>query len=480
MLFHSLGFAVFILVVFTLHWGFLSSTSKRSNLLLLASYFFYMSWNVKLASLLLLSTIIDYRIALALHEAEASSRRRLLLAISVISNLTILSLFKYNNFFVQSFTDILSLVGFHFSIAQLDIVLPIGISFFTFQSLGYTIDVYYGRIPPTRSFRDFALFVAYFPQLIAGPILRARDFLPQLQRNRLFSEADIAGGIDLFLLGLLKKVFVADRLGTFVDPVFASPYAYDGVTVWAAVVAYALQIYCDFSGYSDMARGLGKIFGFDIMINFRTPYLSRNISEFWRRWHISLSSWFRDNLFNPLGSYRGTRWSGYRNLFITMFLVGLWHGASWTFAAWGLYHCLLLVFRRIFLGLFWIRYKRTGSSLEVWMEAFLSRALVFVLVCIGWVLFRAQTFGDAGVLFAKMGGFYAGGERSIPFFFPFMVLVVFLSDLTAYFLEKSKLEFAEIEKYVSPSAKAFAYAFSIILLLVFSPRGQNPFIYFQF
>lgn len=480
MIFPSLAFFTFFIVVFTTHWAIIRSESKRLSWLLIASYFFYMTWNAKLVSLVLLSTLIDYFLARGIASSEDPRRRKLLLTGSIVSNLGILAVFKYTNFFLDSAGAGAALFGWNLSLPMLHIALPIGISFYTFQSMSYTLDVYSGRIKPSKSLRDFALFISFFPQLIAGPIVRARQFMPQLEKPRRFLAENFVLGFDLFLMGLIKKVFVADRLSVYVDIVYKDPLFYDGLTSWLATIAYAFQIYCDFSGYSDMARGLGRVFGFDIPVNFKTPYLSKNISEFWTRWHITLSQWLRDYLFTGMGGYRCSRLLSLRNLFLTMFLGGLWHGASWTFAAWGIFHGGLLVLRRFFNQL--LGSIDSGIRSPLWDSAkgVLSRGLVFALVCVGWVLFRSQTFAGAWHMLGKMFGAIGGGHRLISEYSLLLIAGMFVYDLAAYSVEKSKTDVTTWLQSCPPLGKAFCYAAVILLLLVFAPHETDPFIYFQF
>lgn len=476
MIFSSAGFFVFFPVSLLLYW--VLPKTRRATFLVFASVFFYMTWSVKLTGLLLFSTTADYFIARWMSSTDDARRRKLLLTTSVVFNMGLLGLFKYANFFLETTGSAVRWLGAPMALPHLDIILPIGISFYTFESMSYTIDVYYRAIKPARSLRDYLFFVAYFPHQIAGPILRARDFLPQVESLPDFVSDNIILGLNLFLLGLMKKVFIADRLSNYVDIVFGNPKTYDGVTTWVAVVAYAMQIYCDFSGYSDMARGIGKTFGFEIMINFRTPYLSENVSEFWQRWHISLSTWLRDYLFTPLGGYRGSRWQSYRNLFITMFLGGLWHGASWNFALWGCYHGSLLVMRRVYLQLF--RTSKQKPDALAPARAILSRALVFVLVCFGWVLFRAQGTGTAIHMMSKMIGLGGPGMRFVSRYSLLLIAVIFLHDLAAYRIEKSKIPIVQTIEALPTLSRALVYALAIAMLLIFSPHDASPFIYFQF
>ncbi|HOU36689.1 MAG TPA: MBOAT family O-acyltransferase, partial [Candidatus Omnitrophota bacterium] len=344
MVFNSFAFLVFFVIVFSLY---LALDHKRQNIMLFAaSYVFYAWWDWRFLFLLAASTVIDYFCGLKIHGSRDVRERRFFLWCSIAANLGILGFFKYYNFFVSSLQSLLIRCGISIEPPMLHIILPLGISFYTFQTMSYTIDVFRGNIAPTRKFVDFALFVSFFPQLVAGPIERASHLLPQVSAPRTLTLEKFAQGCYLIFWGLFQKMFIADNLAKIVDPVFAARAPYQGGMVLIALYAFAFQIYCDFSGYSNIARGLGKCMGFDIMINFDLPYFSSNPRQFWQRWHISLSRWLKDYLYIPLGGNRKGGLMTYRNLGLTMLLGGLWHGASWTFVVWGLYHGVLLVIHR--------------------------------------------------------------------------------------------------------------------------------------
>ncbi len=384
MLFNSWIFVAFIAVVIPAY--FLLSKRWQNVLLLAVSYLFYGTWDVRFLGLILLSTVVDYGVGLSLGRSERRSIRRALLVFSCLTNLGILGFFKYFDFFAASVGQLLGVVGLDVSVERLNIILPVGISFYTFQTLSYTIDVYLKRLKPTSHLLDFALFVGFFPQLVAGPIERASSLLPQIRRRRHVTGEQIASGAWLILLGYFKKLVIADNLAMLVDPVFAQTAPDDGWTALLAVYAFAIQIYCDFSGYSDIARGVAKIMGIELMVNFDRPYLSRSPSEFWRRWHISLSTWLRDYLYIPLGGSRAGKYQTYRNLTLTMLLGGLWHGASWKFVVWGGYHGLLLSAQR------WLRggeKAQAPARSRPWLAA-LQVLVMFHLTCLGWLIFRAE------------------------------------------------------------------------------------------
>ncbi len=344
MLFTEFRYLAFFLVAFAVHWG-LKRDGARKNWLLLCSYVFYGAWDWRFCSLILLSTFIDYNCGRMLVRPDQATRRRLWVTLSVCANLGLLGFFKYYNFFVESGEGLFTWLGLDFPARTLDIVLPVGISFYTFQTLSYTIDIYRGNLRPVTSLRDFALFVGFFPQLVAGPIVRAVDFLPQLSVPRRLAGVDVRACLTLFLIGFVKKACVSDNLAVVVDEYFASPAAYDVVSSWQATFYYAVQIYCDFSGYSDMAIASAGLLGYELCINFRFPFFATNIGDFWRRWHVSLSSWLRDYLYIPLGGNRGSRPFTYRNLTLTLVLCGFWHGAGWNYIVFGALHAAAVIAR---------------------------------------------------------------------------------------------------------------------------------------
>ncbi|HEB42090.1 MAG TPA: MBOAT family protein [Candidatus Dependentiae bacterium] len=420
-------------------------------------------------SLIIISTLVDYVVGTCLSKTDTVYKRKLLLILSIVVNLGILGFFKYYNFFVSSLVLLLKPVGFN--LKTLNIILPIGISFYTFQTLSYTIDLYRRKIEPEKSLLDFAVFVGFFPQLVAGPIVRAAHFLPQLKSPAVLTGENFVIGFRLFIIGLFKKVFIADRLAMFVDPVFANSGAFDCITTWMAVVAYSIQIYCDFAGYSDMAIGAGKIMGYDLNTNFDFPYLSKSIREFWRRWHISLSTWIRDYLYIPLGGSRKGHVRTYINIMVSMLLCGLWHGAAWTFVFWGGLHGVSLAVSRI-----WSNFRKTGDRGETYSSvAALSKwALTMFVVIIGWVFFRSQDFQHAFIVLGQM----FNPKPGIMWYQPFVIFIL-LTTALFHLLQALKLcDFLSlpVKAWYTPAA-----LFSMIwLILVFYPKEFKPFIYFQF
>lgn len=465
MFFNSLAFAVFLPTVVILYW--VIPARYRPILLLAASYVFYGWWDVRFLSLILLSTVVDFAMAHRIHSTGDAGRRKKWLLVSLIANLGLLGFFKYWGFFVDSAATALASLGLEANVPTLRVLLPVGISFYTFQTLSYVIDVYRRKMEPERSLVQFALFVAFFPQLVAGPIERARHLLPQLQNLPTSRrQIDWSGSGLLILRGLFRKVVIADGVAPLVNEVFAAPGTYGSITVAMGVIAFSLQIYGDFAGYTDIARGTARLFGVDLMENFRAPYLSRSFSEFWRRWHISLSTWLRDYLYIPLGGNRGGQWQTFRNLMITMLLGGLWHGAAWGFVVWGGLHGVYLAVER------WVAQRhRTGGYRAVRLPA----AIVFGVVTLTWIPFRASTLtGAADVLEALFGPVSGAQLASAP-------LVVGLMALATLAIDKADLEGRVDPVAGSPTfVRGLAYGGAMVAAILFASVTAVPFIYFQF
>ncbi len=382
MQFNSWEFVVFFAAVYA---AYLSLRTVRSQniVLLAASLVFYARWDWRFLGLLLVSTLIDWVVGILLGSTTSPRRRKVLVALSMTSNLTILGFFKYWNFFVDSAATLVAGAGVDPAILRLDIVLPVGISFYTFQTMSYAVDVYRGHLQPTRNLLDFALFVSFFPQLVAGPIERAAHLLPQCSRPRVIDAWKVRTGLWLIGWGLWKKVVIADNMAFIADPIFDGSAGVGAATAYLGVVAFAFQIYGDFSAYSDIARGTARLMGFELMVNFDLPYFARNPSDFWRRWHISLSSWLRDYLYIPLGGNRRSPGRTYANLATTMLLGGLWHGAAWNFVAWGAWHGLILILQRLMGGA-----RAAVRPLRAGLGALPSVVAMFHLTLVGWLLFR--------------------------------------------------------------------------------------------
>ena len=473
MLFCSWQFLVFFVAVFAVYWA-VPWARVRVWLLLAASFYFYACWNPWLACLIFASTILDYCLARGIEALRAPRARKCLVAVSVTANLGMLCFFKYTNFFLTSLEEVLNRCGASASFPLLSILAPIGISFYTFEAINYVVDVYRGRVRAEHSLANFLLFILFFPHLVAGPIVRARDFLPQIRRRKRWDWLRVQLGVRFFLMGLFKKWVVADRMAVFVNPVFGHPGQYNAAAIWTGVLAYALQIYGDFSGYTDMAIGCAHLLGYRLAKNFDMPYLSANFSEFWRRWHISLSSWLRDYLFIPLGGSRGGRWKTARNLLITMTLGGLWHGASWTFVVWGILHGLLLILHRAFQAFAEARPRLQRLLQSVPGTA--GRVLVtFLSVSLCWIFFRAQSFRDALSMFRGLAR--EAGEG--PPMSRWCVVATALILLACYVVGRRNLWLKAADRLPAPVLGA-GYALLLALCLVLAPVTEKSFIYFQF
>ena len=481
MLFNSLEFCVFLPVVFVLYWYAAGGSLRLQNVLVVAaSYVFYGWWDWRFLSLIMLSTLVDFLVARAIPDADAR-RRRWLLGASLAFNLGLLLYFKYFNFFVESFAGAFTLLGRPIDSWTLRVILPVGISFYTFQTLSYTIDVYRGTIAPTRDLVAFAAFVSFFPQLVAGPIERAERLLPQFHRPRTFRYAAAILGGKQILWGLFKKMVIADNCAPVVNQIFDAPEAYGGSTLVLGAVLFAFQIYGDFSGYSDVAIGTARLFGVRLMVNFAYPYFSRDVGEFWRRWHISLSTWFRDYLYIPLGGSRGPRWLVVRNVFIIFLVSGFWHGANWTFIAWGGLHALY------FLPLLLARRNRRHTTtvaetggLPSWREA-AGMLTTFFLVTVAWVFFRADTVGAAW-------RYLVGAATRNPFTIPVFegrvnalvtLVLILMMVVVEYAGRRREVPLLQLERVFPVRALPVLYGAFAIFVVFFAGREQN-FIYFQF
>ncbi len=488
MLFVELRFILFFAAVFILYWR-MRSNRNRKILLLVSSYFFYGCWDWRFLGLIFLSSTIDYLAGWHLDKPEGQARRRMWLVISIAANLSVLGIFKYFNFFIESLEVFLSLAGMDFGLRNLNIILPMGISFFTFQSMSYTIDVYRRVIRAEPDPLDFYLYVSFFPQLVAGPIVRAKDFLPQLRSRRRFPYEKYALYCLIFAVGFFKKAVVSDTFALFIDPVFADPAAYGQGSQALAVVLYAIQIYCDFSGYTDMAIAVAGLLGYEFIRNFNAPYLAASMTDFWRRWHISLSSWLKDYLYIPLGGNRKGRLKTYRNLIITMGLGGLWHGASWNFVIWGLLHGAALSVEKL------LRPKAgkphhasegfpnepkpskapPRQRFSRWAVRLVQSAFTFVFVCFCWIFFRAQTFSDAAVMISGIAAGRTAGADSLPGYL-WLVSLALLGVHVLFYHGKYLKRFALIPPWAAAAATGLIMAFSLLTM----PLEVVPFIYFQF
>lgn len=488
MLFNSLTYAIFLPIVVALYWA--SPAKFRVPILLIASYVFYMTWRPIFIFLILGLTAINYFFGNRIHKSE--TKKKPWLFVAVATNLLTLCFFKYAYFINDSIGQMMKPLGYQPHALPFDIVLPLGISFFVFEFIHYVVDVYRGS-EPIKSFMAFSLFASFFPTQIAGPIKRFQDFIPQFLSQPKFSVAEFDHGIALILLGLFKKVLIADNLSFFVQGGFQHPELFHSLDLWTFTYAFAFQIYFDFSGYTDIARGSAMLFGYKVPINFNLPYLAKNISEFWHRWHISLSTWLRDYLFIPLGGSRGSKWNVYRNLLITMSLGGLWHGASTHFLIWGVYHGLALALHKIFKdtrvamaakGQSWL-----SQAIDSKVGTVLSMLLTFHVVCLGWVLFRADTVPVALDILKKLF-FLDALPAGVPAYamtlpainYPLIYPAIFLL-LPVLAIGHIAMGYIDKTDWVARSPRlvkavwCFALMFAII---VFSPDKSPRFIYFQF
>lgn len=466
MIFNSIAFLYFLPIVFVVFWSLQKAGLKVQNFVILAaSYFFYGWWDARFLALIAFSTLVDYFLGIKMHESVKGKYKKLFLYLSLAMNLGLLGFFKYFNFFVDSFITALDSVGIAMDTWSLNIILPVGISFYTFQTLSYSIDIYKGKITPTKDLIGFAAFVSFFPQLVAGPIERASHLLPQFQSKRKFVYEDAMQGTLLILYGFFKKVVIADRLAPYVNNVFDNYANYNTPSLIIASVFFSFQIYCDFSGYSLIARGIAKLFGYDLMVNFNRPYLSRNFSEFWKRWHISLSSWFRDYVYIPLGGNRVSKLKVYRNLMIVFLVSGLWHGANWTFVVWGGLHGLYLIINQLI-----------GNKVRVPKIA--QILIVYTFVVFAWIFFRANTVQDAFAIMEKVVALdfafnlniFCAYKGVLNLFLSFFVLGLLA---LSYGLPKD-LKFDSLLKNISFGCVM------LFLIFILGVNEKTEFIYFQF
>ncbi|PKP21894.1 MAG: membrane-bound O-acyltransferase family protein [Bacteroidetes bacterium HGW-Bacteroidetes-19] len=482
MLFNSIDFAIFLPIVFVMYWFVTQRNLKIQNLLIVASsYLFYGWWDWRFLSLILFSTVVDYLVGRGLANTEHRSKRKLLLWTSILVNLGFLGFFKYYNFFLDNLITAFTFFGNPISANSLHIILPVGISFYTFQTLSYSIDVYRKKLEPTKDFIAFSAFVSFFPQLVAGPIERATNLLPQFYKKREFSYTQSVDGLRQILWGLFKKMVIADNCAEFANLVFNNSNDYSGSTLLLGAIFFAFQIYGDFSGYSDIAIGTSKLFGFQLMKNFSFPYFSRDIAEFWRRWHISLSTWFRDYLYIPIGGSKGTIWKVLRNTFVIFMVSGFWHGANWTFIAWGtlnaIYFVPLLITKKNRHN---IEIVAKGKYLPT-LKEFFQISLTFGLTVLAWIFFRAENITHAFTYLSKI---FSKSLFTYPKIFELensittivlvaiFIILEWMGRENHYALEKMGLSWR------SPFRYAFYYA--LILAIFWFGGKEQQFIYFQF
>ncbi len=482
MLFNSIDFAIFLPIVFILYWFVINRNFKFQNLLVvIASYVFYGWWDWRFLSLIIFSSLVDYVVGRSMSKNTDIRKRKLLLLISILVNLGFLGFFKYYNFFLENFVDAFQFFGNPINPQGLNIILPVGISFYTFQTLSYTIDVYRRKLEPTRDIIAFFAFVSFFPQLVAGPIERATNLLPQFYKKRTFNYNKAVDGLQQILWGLFKKVVIADNCALVANEIFNNSDGYSGSTLVLGAIFFAFQIYGDFSGYSDIAIGTSRLFGFDLMKNFAYPYFSRDIAEFWRRWNISLSTWFRDYLYFPLGGSRGGTWMKVRNTFIIFIVSGFWHGANWTFIVWGalnaIYFLPLLLLKRNRINTDTVAQNRYLPT----MREFFNMSLTFTLTVFAWIFFRAENIGHAWRYLSEI---FSKSIFSIPDFFGMRqalttAILIFIFIIFEWIGRENEYGISSMGlKWKRP----YRWAFFLIILTfvyIYSDNDQE-FIYFQF
>ncbi len=470
MLFNSFVFWLFFGVVFTLYFRL---RHKEQNLLLLvASYYFYGCWDWRFLSLIAVSTFIDYFIGMGVDAAESRRLKKFLVGLSITANLSILGFFKYYGFFIAELEQLLTSIGVPVMMPTFYIILPVGISFYTFQTMSYTIDVYRGDCKACKNFVDFAVYVTFFPQLVAGPIERAKNFLPQVIEPRVVTSEHFKQGLLLIAIGMFRKVVIADNMAPIANAVFATPVdELTGAEILFGIYAFAFQIYGDFSGYSAIARGLAKWMGFDLMVNFRMPYFAISPSDFWQRWHISLSQWLRDYVYIPLGGNRYGTLLTYRNLFLTMLIGGLWHGANWTFIVWGAFHGAILCLYRIF------EKSKNPSQETTWPPKFIQMIVMFHLICFSWLLFRADSLTQV----IEMTSLLMSDFTISPFAVSVLGMIAFYVTPLLIFeawMERKKDLLSLLN--VHWGVRGMVYLYVVYMIIFFPPPTASEFIYFQF
>ena len=482
MLFNSINFAIFLPIVFILYWFATKGNLRLQNILLLvSSYFFYACWDWQFMFLLIFSTLLDYFTGIKIHEAKNQRKKLFWLWLSIGINLGFLGVFKYYNFFAASFADGLSLLGLKANLGSLQVILPVGISFYTFHGLSYVLDLYKNRIKPERNFIDYSVFVSFFPLLVAGPIERATHLLPQILKKREFDYSKSVDGLRQILWGLFKKIVIADNCAEYANTIFNNSADYSGSTLVLGALFFTFQIYCDFSGYSDIALGTARLFGIDLLRNFAFPYFSRDIAEFWRRWHISLSSWFKDYLYIPLGGSKGGMWMKIRNTFIIFLVSGFWHGANWTFIVWGFLNALYIMPSIIF--------NTHRNNLDIvargkylpTIKEFFAIGITFSLTVFAWIFFRANNIGHAisfisEILSPSLFSIpkFAGMSKALT-----IIILVAIFVLIEWQGREGQYAISDLGiKWKRPIRYVMYYA--IIIAIFWFGGKEQQFIYFQF
>ena len=481
MLFNSFEFLFFLPIVFLLYWYVFRERRWQNLLIVIASYIFYGWWDWRFLFLIALTSLCSYGSGLLIERFEGQRKRQQLVsATNIVLNLAILGVFKYYNFFVENLEDLFSTFGWHLDWVTMNIILPVGISFYTFQALSYTIDVYQKKLPATHDIVEFFAYISFFPQLVAGPIERATNLLPQFQHQRKFDYDKAVDGFRQMLWGFFKKIVIADNCASVVNGYWDGYQELPGLTLFLMGVMFTFQIYCDFSGYSDIAIGCARLFGFNLMRNFNFPYFSRSIPEFWRRWHISLTTWFRDYIYFPLGGSRCDKWKIIRNVFIVWGVSGLWHGANWTFVCWGLFHATLLAIYNIF-GIntkykYVVAYGRYFPSLI----EFLQIVLTFILAVIGWIIFRAETMSQAVDFLSAM---VTNKFFDMSYLYGKIYMLYCFLLLLMEWLQRDKQHALQWDNTIIENKKWLQHIADYVIILLILALGNfegNQFIYFQF
>ncbi|KIC64983.1 MBOAT family O-acyltransferase [Chryseobacterium taiwanense] len=476
MLFNSFSFLIFLPIVFILYWFVFHKKFQYQNILLLfASFYFYACWDWRFMFLLLFSILLDYISGIKIQNSSGKHEAKIWLTLSIAINLGFLGFFKYYNFFIESFAELLNGFGLKVNVCLLNIVLPVGISFYTFHGLSYVIDVYKKRISSEKNFVDYAVFVSYFPLLVAGPIERATHLLPQIQRKRTFNYEQAVDGLRQILWGFFKKMVIADNCAPLVNEIFNNYHSESSITLVLGVILFAFQIYGDFSGYSDIALGVSRLFGIELLKNFAFPYFSRDIAEFWRRWHISLSSWFRDYLYIPLGGSKGGLWMKVRNTFAIFLVSGFWHGANWTFIIWGglnaIYFLPLLLANTNRQNLEVVAKGRLLPNLKEFFQVIIT----FAITCFAWIFFRADSVSEALMYIKNM----CTGKLLLSNPFPTKVFALIGIMLLIEWINRSQFHGLEIKRF-NPWLRRLLYVCFIYIIIRYANFGNNEFIYFQF
>jgi alginate O-acetyltransferase complex protein AlgI len=479
MLFNSLVFFIFLGIVFTGYWILRKHLKLQNLFVLVSSYVFYGWWDWRFLSLIVISSVVDFIIGLRLSKTEKKSSRKMLVALSIVGNIGILGFFKYFNFFIDSAASFINLLGFQANPTSLQIILPVGISFYTFQTLSYSIDIYRREIKPTKDLIAFFAFVSFFPQLVAGPIERARNLIPQFLKTRTFDSVNASDGMRQMLWGFFKKIVIADNAAVYANDIFANYSDHTGATLLLGAVLFGFQIYGDFSGYSDIAIGTARLFGFNLMQNFAFPYFSRDIAEFWRRWHISLSTWFRDYVYIPIGGSRVSRLKQIRNVFVIFLVSGFWHGANYTFIAWGTAHALLFV--PLLLS---NRNRRFTQYIDRWEllkkpQILLNILFTFTMVTVAWIFFRAQSIGDALAYIGQLVEtiFQSPSVRIHIERQPVFYAIIFM--LVIEWINRTEKHGLQI-KYRPVILRWLLYVFIGLVIFMYGRFEQTEFIYFAF